>query len=171
MHKNEDGYIIVGKIGAPYGVKGWLKIFSISHRPENLMKYQQWYIKSSKDQWSKLEIAEKKRHDKHLIISIAGINDVDSATAYTNKEIAIKLEQLPKLNKNEYYWADLEGLTVVTKEGIKLGTIDFLMETGSNDVIVVVGKKRRLIPFIREQVVLEIDLDKKIMVVNWDPEF
>jgi len=89
-------------------------------------------------------------------------------------EISIPRSQLPALPAGQYYWTDLEGLTVVGPEGATLGQVDYIMETGANDVIVVnvaetKGAKKAkqcLIPYIPE-VVQEIDLDQGMMRVDW----
>ena len=80
-------------------------------------------------------------------------------------------EQLPAPAEDEYYWHDLVGLRVKTTQGMELGTVDHLIETGANDVLVVRGERERLIPFIRGQVVLQIDLAAGEIQVDWDPEF
>ena len=85
--------------------------------------------------------------------------------------IAIRQEQLPELPQGEYYWSDLEGLKVVTTDGIELGVVSNLIETGANDVLVVKGDKERLIPYIRPDVVTELDIENGIIRVEWDPEF
>ena len=78
---------------------------------------------------------------------------------------------MPPLAPGEYYWADLEGLRVVTLDGVELGTVDHLFATGANDVLVVHGARERLLPFVRGTVVVEIDLDARLLRVDWDPEF
>ena len=89
------------------------------------------------------------------------------AKTYTNIDICINREQLPKLPKGEYYWSDLEGLTVINKSGKKLGTVDHLIATGSNDVLVL--ENNIMIPYI-DDVILEIDLKEKIIQVDWELE-
>jgi 16S rRNA processing protein RimM len=86
-------------------------------------------------------------------------------------EIAVEREQLPETGPEEYYWTDLEGLSVVCQDGTELGRIDHLMETGANDVLVVIGERERLIPYIPGQVIKSVDLENGRMVVDWDPEF
>jgi 16S rRNA processing protein RimM len=78
---------------------------------------------------------------------------------------------LPEIDKDEYYWADLVGLQVFNSDGSDLGIIDHILETGANDVLVVKGDRERLIPFLQQQTVLEIDCDKGIMTVDWDADF
>ena len=92
-------------------------------------------------------------------------------------DIYIDAKDLPKLEDGEFYWSQLEGLKVITKEGVLLGKVSQLMETGANDVLVVRGcegsydREERLIPYVPDQFVLNIDLDKQEMVVDWDPDF
>lgn len=170
MNDDRKTYLIVGKIGSSYGIKGWLKIFSLSDEPEALIEYKNWYIKT-KNGWEVLKTDARKQYGNHLIAHIVGIDDIDTAKQLTNKQIAILTSELPETDKHEFYWKDLEGLTVITKKGEKLGQIDHMMETGSNDVMVVSGDKRRLIPFVLNKIVLSVDLEKREMIVDWDPNY
>ena len=83
----------------------------------------------------------------------------------------MRRDALPKPAPGELYWSDLEGLRVRTVEGRELGTVSHLFETGANDVIVVKGDRERLIPFLRDSVVREVDLAAGTMIVDWDPDF
>ena len=170
MNDNSNTYIIVGKIGAPYGVKGWIKVFSQSHSPESLLAYETWYI-HSRNGWEILETDARKKQGNHLIAHIAGIDDINAAKQFTNKQIAILKSELPEAEKNEFYWSDLIGLAVITKQGEKLGQVNHMMETSANDVMVVIGDKRRLIPFVIEQIVVSVDLKKQEIIVDWDPSY
>ena len=105
-----------------------------------------------------------------MVVKIQEINDRELAREYANNPIAIERNALPKLDEEEYYWQDLIGCTVETTSGICLGQVKSLMETGSNDVLVVVGERERLIPYI-DSVVISIDVTKKSIVVDWDSEF
>ncbi len=86
-------------------------------------------------------------------------------------EIGIPRDELPATQPDEYYWHDLQGLTVVTLAGERLGTVDHLIETGANDVLVVEGDRERLIPFVMGQVIVGVDLDKGEIRVDWDKDF
>jgi len=86
-------------------------------------------------------------------------------------EILIKAEQLPKARKGEYYWSDLIGLTVKTNLGVELGVVDSLLETGANDVVIVKSERDRVIPFLQNETILDINLDLGLMIVDWDPDF
>ncbi|MGZ5014598.1 MAG: ribosome maturation factor RimM, partial [Methylobacter sp.] len=80
-------------------------------------------------------------------------------------------DQLPKTAKGEYYWSQLIGLNVETIDGVQLGVVDSLLETGANDVIIVQGERERVIPFLQGQTIISVDLDAGSIVVDWDPEF
>ena len=86
-------------------------------------------------------------------------------------EIGIRPDQLPLTASGEYYWRDLQGMKVVTANGELLGTVDHLIETGANDVLVVDGDRERLIPFVLDKVVMSVDLDKAEIQVDWDKDF
>lgn len=86
-------------------------------------------------------------------------------------EVFVSRSLLPATAPGEFYWNDLEGLRVRTIEGVELGTVSHLFATGANDVLVVKGERERLVPFIRDSVVREIDIAAGTIVVDWDPEF
>lgn len=169
--------IILGKLGAAYGIRGWLKVFSSTEQAESIFDYQPWFIQRS-GQWQHIEIEDWKHHNKDIIVKLNGVDDRDAATLLTNFEITVDSTQLPKLDNNEYYWKDLMGCHVVTLDGYDLGTIIDMMETGSNDVIVIkanlkdaFGLKERLVPFLDGQVIKKVDLKSKLIEVDWDPGF
>lgn len=171
MAAKAGDYLIVGRINGLYGVRGWVKVFSHTEPRDNILSYRTWYLRRGAE-WRPIELAEGRLHGKGVVARLAGCDDRDKAAALIGSDIAILREQLPQAAPGEYYWSDLIGLAVCTVEGVELGLVDHLLETGSNDVLVVLqGKHERLIPFIREQVVREIDLVDKRMVVDWDPDF
>ncbi len=107
-----------------------------------------------------------------MVAGLEGINDPDAAAALSGWEILIKKTQLPATAKDEYYWVDLIGLAVENLEGVKLGQVESLLETGANDVLVVKqGDTERLIPFIQPQTVRQVDLEHGLILVDWDAEF
>ncbi len=162
-------FVTLGRISGLYGVKGWVKVFSHTSSLTNILKYPKWYLKID-DNWQEYQLETGKSHGKGIIAKLAGIDDRDVAASLINTDIAIPRDQLPDLGENEFYWIDLEGIRVRTIEGVELGRLDHLFETGSNDVMVVEGERQRLLPYI-DQVVKRVDLDAGIMEVDWDPEF
>ncbi|WP_272690557.1 ribosome maturation factor RimM [Providencia sp. PROV011] len=168
--------IVLGKLGAAYGIRGWLKVFSSTEHAESIFDYQPWFIQRS-GQWQHIEIEDWKYHNKDIIVKLGGVDDRDAAALLTNFEIAVNSTQLPEL-ENEYYWKDLMGCQVVTLQGYGLGIVTDMMETGSNDVLVIkanlkdaFGIKERLVPFLDGQVIKKVDLDAKLIEVDWDPGF
>ncbi len=159
----------MGRISGLYGVKGWVKVFSYTSSLTNILKYTKWYLKIDNG-WHEYQLETGKAHGKGIIAKLVGIDDRDVAASMIGVDIAIPRDQLPDLGEKEFYWTDLEGILVSTMEGVELGRLDHMFETGSNDVMVLQGERQRLLPYI-DAVVKEVDLDAGIMLVDWDPEF
>lgn len=170
MTNTAQQMVVMGKISGIYGVRGWLKVFSHTDPRENILSYSPWYLKDA-EQWRPVDVIEGRRQGKNVLAHLKGYDDRDAAAALIETEIAINRDQLPQLPEGEYYWSDLLGMQVETVDGIELGCIDKLMQTGANDVIVVAGERQRLIPYIKNDVVVNVDLQARRMQVNWDPEF
>ena len=173
--------LIVGKISGVYGVKGWIKVHSDTDPREGIAEYNPWYIKQGghgKGEWREIRVESCKRHAKTVIAKLAGVDDRDAAMQLSAALIAIRPDQLQALGKDEFYWRDLIGLRVFNREGIELGTVQRLMETGANDVLVVrdeqtaeQGGREHLVPWTPGQAVLEVDLEQGRILVDWDEDF
>jgi 16S rRNA processing protein RimM len=161
-------YVPLGFISGVYGVNGWVKVHSFTQPREALLAYQPWLLGPKR---RRVEVLEGRRQGKTLVAALAGVADRDSAHELLNEEIVVPREQLPELLAGEYYWADLIGLAVETQDGTPLGTVERMMATGANDVLVVRGERERLIPFVMDQFVTRVDLAGGRLVVDWDPEF
>jgi len=162
-----DEYVIIGKIGSTYGVKGWVKVFSYTADITDILEFNPLYIESLAG-WDVIKLQDGRAHGKVMVLKIPGYESPEKARVLTGKHFAVKKSQLPKLEENKYYWRDLEGLTVINQKGEILGTVSYLMETGSNDVLVVKGEKEHAIPYLPGSVIIKIDLDKKEMHVDWE---
>ncbi len=171
-NKNEESpqRIIIGRIGSAYGIHGWLKINSFTDPPENILLYLPWQIHLKKS-WEELPIADSKIQSNRILIKLAECSNPEQAKLYANADIAIWRHQLASLPEDEYYWTDLEGLSVINKKGINLGIVDHLMSTGANDVLVIKGTKEYLIPFIPGTYIIEVSLKEKRIIADWDEEF
>ena len=162
-------HLIVGKIGPTYGIQGWLKVLSYTEVDTDLLKYTPWLIQDKHPtSWREIAVENGKKHGNYLIAKFVGINTPEEARLLTGKHIAIDRAQLPKLKSNHYYWTDLEGLTVINQRGEVLGIVMYLLATGSNDVLVVKGKKEHAIPYLPKTVILDIDLLEKKILVDWE---
>jgi 16S rRNA processing protein RimM len=117
-----------------------------------------------------MDLQTGRRHGKGLIASLQNVDDRESAKALINANIAISRIQMPKLPEGEYYWCDLIGLSVENQAGIALGKVIEILETGANDVLVIEGEKRILIPLLMGNHVHGVDLELGKIQVAWEPE-
>lgn len=167
---------VIGRITSVFGVKGWLKVFSYTAPKEGMLSYRDWTLLHSGKRIS-LEIEDSRRQGPGIVVKFKGVDDRDMARNYCGADIVVPTEALPELPEGEFYWYQLEGLSVETVDGECFGSVHHLLETGSNDVLVVmptpasIDQKERLIPYLPDQVVKEIDLAAGKIVVDWDPEF
>ncbi|MFT6418429.1 ribosome maturation factor RimM [Colwellia sp. 6M3] len=169
--------VTLGKVGAVYGIKGWLKIHSFTDDQEAILDYFPWSLKLGNKVQS-VEITDWRKHNNGLVVKVAGIDDRDIAQKLVGSEIFVSEDALSDLPEGEFYWRDLIGMAVVTDKGYDLGHVSDIMETGANDVLVVkanlkdgFGKKERLIPYLMDQVILSISAEDKQICVDWDPGF
>ena len=168
MARTDTKPVIVGRISGLFGVRGWVKIHSFTDPREAILDYRDWLVEAG-GEWQSIAVAEGKPHGKTIIARLEGIDDRDIAAGYVQASIGIHRSQLPETADGEYYWSDLEGLTVRKEDGTVLGTVARLLETGANDVLVVREADREvLVPFIPGQVVKDVDLDKGLIDVDWE---
>ena len=161
-----DKVVVVGKVGKTYGVKGWLKIHSFTDPASNILNYKDWLI-TLDHQWQTINLEAVKQHGTAIIAKFTDCDTPEIARRYTNHEIAIYRSEFPELEAEEYYWADLIGLTVIDETGTELGIVTDIMATGSNDILIVKGKKHHFIPYIQKDFICKIDLaNKQIHVHN-----
>lgn len=167
----------VGKLGSTYGIRGWLRIYSSTEEAESIFDYQPWFLKI-KNQWVPTELENWRYHNNDLIVKLKGVEDREHAQTLANIEIGVDFAVFPTLEDGDYYWHDLIGCQVINLQNYEMGTVSEMMETGSNDVLVVkaqmkdaFGKQERLIPFLYEQVVKRVDLNTKTILVDWDAGF
>lgn len=161
--------VTAGEILGAYGVRGWVKVRSHTDPPENILKYSPWSL--NQEQAKEYRVIDGKRHGDVVIARLEGITDRDQATLLQSKVISVPRYQFADLKRGQYYWADLVGLQVRTVDGVVLGKVSSMMETGANDVMEVSGDRERLIPFVVDEFVKKVDLDEGFLIVDWDPEF
>jgi 16S rRNA processing protein RimM len=163
--------VIMGRIVAPYGVFGWLKVLPDTEQVDGLLDYKTWWIGKDND-WRELKVEEAKIHNDVIVVKLQGISERDGAFACKGKQVAVPRAALPKLAKNEYYWSDLIGLQVKNLQAVDFGKISDVFATGANDVIVAKNDEgqERLIPFI-DAAIIEVDMLAKTLLVDWDEDF
>jgi 16S rRNA processing protein RimM len=160
----------MGRIAAPFGIKGWVKVQTFSDDPGALLDYASWRIGRDTQQRD-YAVAESQDHSNTLVAKLDGVNDRDQAFALRGLEVSVPRATLATPLENEYYWADLIGLSVVNRQGITLGRVDSLMETGAHDVLVVTGgAKQHLIPFIAA-IVGTVDVAAGTLEADWGEDY
>ncbi|MDX5377560.1 MAG: ribosome maturation factor RimM [Halomonas sp.] len=175
-----DDHVVLGKLTSPYGVKGWLKVYSHTSPMDGILDYPEWVIRQG-GALTRHRLLQGRRHGKGLVAQLEGIDSREAAERAAGAEILLPKTELPELGGGEYYWHQLEGLTVVTREGVVLGRVAYLFETGANDVLVVRGDpqgeppaiddRERLLPFLPDEVIVGVDLAGGTLSVDWDPDF
>ena len=158
----------LGHISGVHGVRGWVKIHSLTEPREAIFEYQPWLLGESLEE---VRILQGKKHGNRLIALFENINDREAAEELVTTTVAAYRDQFPETEDGEYYWIDLVGLAVKLEDGTVLGEISNLLATGANDVMVVKGDRERLVPFVQGQYVKQVDLENGVIVVDWDPDF
>lgn len=167
---------VVGRILGVHGVQGWVKVFSHTDPRDNIQHYQPWHLKQG-GQWKPVKVTGFRLQGKGMVAQLDGITDRNMAAALVGQDIGIPRDLLPQSGGGEYYWRDLIGLRVFHSGGADLGKVATMLETGSNDVLVVRGdsnsldRRERLIPWLPDDVVTDVNLAEGHLTVDWDPDF
>lgn len=169
MDKNTD-WIVVGRFGRPHGIKGFITIHSFTEPRDNILSYTDWHAYIAK-QWQPLKIEQIETTNKSILAKIEGFHEREHLSSLTNVDLAISRTQLPSLTQGEYYWHQLVGMQVTNQQGIVFGKVTEIMPTGSNDVLVIEGERRHLIPYLPGQFIIDVDMDKNLISVDWDMDF
>jgi 16S rRNA processing protein RimM len=164
----ERKVVPLGHIAGVHGVRGWVKVFSLTEPRDAIFEYRPWLLGDDREEVS---VSQGKQHGNRLIALLENVTDREQAEQLVGRQIAAYRDQFPALPEGEYYWTDLVGLTVELADGTELGTIDRMLATGAHDVMVVRGERERLIPFVMGRYVKKVSLDEATVVVDWDPEF
>lgn len=160
----------MGHIKGVFGIKGWVKIAANTEYTDSLLDYPQWQLRKDGDIITATIEAGKAVGDE-LQVKFEGINTRDQAFLLRGYTVEIARSEFAPAGENEFYWADLVGMTVVNQEGLTLGTVDNLMETGASDVLVIHGEYgQKLIPFV-SQYVGHVDTDKRTISVDWGLDY
>ena len=142
-------------------------MFSYTEPREAILQYKGLLLGRNGD-WQSVKVAEGQRHGKSVILRLEGFDDRDRAVGLIGTEIGADRSELPEPEDGHFYWSDLAGLKVVHRDGTELGNVKDMLETGAHDVMVVKGEQERLIPFVIDEIVLSVDLDEKLISVDWE---
>ena len=160
----------LGRICGIYGTQGWVKVYSYTEPRGNIFNFPDWILEQAGAR-RRVEVESSATQGKSLLAKVRGVEDRDAARALIGAEVAVERAMLPACQPGEYYWTDLEGLSVRSVSGEPLGVVDHLLATGAHDVLVLAGADRRMIPFVVGEVVREVDLDGRTILVDWDSSY
>ncbi|MEH6386993.1 MULTISPECIES: ribosome maturation factor RimM [Pseudomonas] len=172
----ESPLVVLGKIVGAHGIRGAVKVYSHTDPLDNILDYPRWTLRKGADKRT-VTFTDARLQGRVLVVQLKGLDNRNQALDLTDFEICVVQSALPDLDEGEFYWHQLEGLQVVNLEGQLLGRVDHLLETGSNDVFVVkpcegsLDQRERLLPYLPDQYVKDINLSTGIVQVDWDPEF
>jgi 16S rRNA processing protein RimM len=162
----------MGRVTVPYGVRGWVKIHTLTANPDSLREYPVWRLGRG-GQWRDVRVLASRVHGNTLVAQLEGVADREAAAALRGTDIGVPRAELPPAAEGEFYWADLIGLDVVNTEQHEFGRVARILQTGANDVLVVAGKtgdRETLIPFIAD-VIRQVDLAAGRIVVDWGEDY
>jgi 16S rRNA processing protein RimM len=166
----QERRILLGRVLGAFGVRGELKVLSHTDPQNALLRYQPWTLVRDGAE-REVEGITGRLTAKGVVATLPGIADRDAAQALAGTEIWAPRSRLPKPRPGEYYWVDLEGLEVFNTEGIALGRVSHLFDTGANPVMVLAGERERLVPFIEGDFVRSVDFEAGRIEVDWDADF
>jgi 16S rRNA processing protein RimM len=163
--------IVMGRVIAPFGVKGWIKIEPFTEAADGLGQFPFWWIGRGED-WSEFRLAESARHGSVLVARLEGCEGRDAAAKFRGSEIAVPREALPPSGESEFYQADLIGMEVRNLEDERLGSVAGFLGTGAHHpVMCLAGEEgERLLPFIPSVVKL-VDTGAGRILVDWGKDW
>jgi len=166
----DESLVELGNINGVFGIQGWVKVFSYTSPRIQITDYRGWLVRHNGID-TEFRVLRGREQGKAIVAQLDGVDTRNASEALVGGTIFVPSNQLETLGEGEYYWSQLIGLKVVNQQGAELGTVEWLFETGNNDVMVVQGDKERFIPYIKDNFVKAIDLDSETIVVDWDPDF
>jgi len=163
--------VIMGRIAAAHGIRGWVKIQPYTEYLDSLLEYGTWWIGHEHGPWREVAVQHCEAHNKTLAAQLPDCPDRTAAEKLKGLLIAVPRSSLPQQAGDEYYWSDLIGLAVVNEAGEQLGTVANLLETGANQVLSVTGDGGEiLIPFVASAI-KQVDVKNKIIRVDWSADY
>ena len=168
--------ILLGNVSGSHGLQGWVKIFSYTDPIEAILEYSPWTLLKG-EETKQLKVVTGRKHGKRLVALFEGVDERNQADELVGWEIHLDRKLLPDLEKGEFYWFQLQGLKVRNKQNVVFGKVDHLLETGAKDVLVVepcegsIDSRQRLIPYVDEEVVVEVNQKLGEIVVDWEVDY
>jgi 16S rRNA processing protein RimM len=184
-----DDLVELGRIGEPYGLKGWLNVLPSSEDPQVLLKSKQWWISRVREEqgavarkpgnpkpedlvFEPFRVMQSKPHSSRLVAHLEGIEQPELAATFKGRRIYVSRARFPATDADEFYWVDLEGCTVVNLEGRELGTVTAVVDHGAHPILLVKGaaEQELLIPFVAAYVE-KVDIQAKQIQADWQEDY
>lgn len=159
----------MGRVSAPFGVQGWIKIRTFSESVDGLGEHALWWMRTPEG-WKSVVVEEFAARPAATVAKLEGVDDRDAAQALRGAELAVTREALGEPEEGTIYWRDLVGMQVANGRGEALGEVAELFETGETSVMVVKGERERMIPFVPSYV-KAVDRDARRITVDWEAEY
>jgi 16S rRNA processing protein RimM len=160
--------VILGRIGAPFGVQGWLKVQSYTDPLEGIAGYPTWELHRGSSLGRKA-VLEWKRAGSGVAVRLEGVDSREAAQALTGAEVRVERAELPPTAPGEYYWHDLVGLDAYSPEGVPLGRVAGILDMPAHPVLVLEGDRERLVPLVPERLA-GVDLEAGRLTLDWHPD-
>jgi 16S rRNA processing protein RimM len=168
----------MGRIVAPYGIKGWVKVLPMTSEPETLLGHATWWVRGrgGVDAWTMHTLEAGRQHGAILLAQLSGLADREAAALLNGADIGVPRAALPAPAEGEIYWSDLTGLAVVNREGVHLGVVAGVQDFGAHPILRVAkvtdtgASAERLIPFV-DAYVDGIDVEARRIDVDWQQDY
>jgi 16S rRNA processing protein RimM len=165
----------MGRVTAPYGVQGWIKLRAYTALPDGLLAYRRWWLATKDDGWREFAVLEARVHAAAVVARLEGLSQREEAAQWRGAAVGVPKALLPALSAGEVYWADLIGLAVINRSGVTLGRVAAVLETAAHPVLRVAAegdavRGERLIPLVPAYVDA-LDVAGARIVVDWQPEY
>jgi len=165
--------VILGRLAAPWGLKGWIRVHSYTDPPAAILDHPVWHLSGSGGRWEAVRVVEGRRHGtgRDVVVALEGVATPEEARRVASRDVGLPRAELPAPAPGEYYWDDLVGCRVVTEADVELGVVTHFHDFPAAPVMAVRGTDReRWVPLVPRHL-KQVDLDARRVVVDWDPEF
>jgi 16S rRNA processing protein RimM len=163
--------IELGRLGAPYGIKGWIHVDSYTDPPQRLLEYREWMLRLRSGERITRRLTAGRGHGAGLVAQLEGVAGREGAAALTGAVIEVERAALPPTAEREYYRADLLGMSVRNLEGVSLGVVSHFVEAPAGAVMVTKepgGREHWVLALPKH--LRRVDVAARTIEVDWPAE-
>jgi 16S rRNA processing protein RimM len=165
--------VVLGHLGAPWGIKGWIKVDSFTDPPTAILNYPVWQVARADGSWEPVRVVTGRLQGtgRQVVAGLEGVSSPEEARRFVGRDVAVPRTELPEPKSGEYYWEDLLGCRAATLEGVELGVVSHFLEYPAGPMMVIRdGARERWVP-LHPRHLKQVDLGERRVTVDWDPEF